>query len=458
MAALWQDDLDVTTCSKIECKNEFTWYNGRHHCRRCGLVYCDKCTSNKMIVPRELLSERPTTFLQTHGLFSDEDTFRGPQRVCDECSYSLRPLQADLRQEVSRCNLENKVDTEVFDNQYLPNMPQLDFMMENQISNAVLMIHNAVKSGERIPGAILDVAKGIAFLTIIKAGFMVTGRYGTGIVLSKLPDDTWSAPSAIAMSGLGWGLQVGTEVSDVMLVLSTDSAVEAFKSRGQMTIGAELGVSLGPIGKSLETDVTLGNKGAAHAFSYAVSHGLFAGVSLEACGIAQRKDVNRNFYGERAHASALLAGEYARPLGAEPLYKALDVLSYDGDTKQQTEREVMRLAEYERLRGNFMSSTNRNLSTPTLGAPSTNSGSSSSIGGGGNRVTPSASGGLMNGHVGGVSVRAGLEGVAVGGLTVDYETAGQAARTAVGNSEAVAVLSSVASMANSSSSQDSAGK
>jgi lipid-binding SYLF domain-containing protein len=371
MAAQWQDDLATPTCFK--CNQEFGIFLHRHHCRKCGKLFCDKCTSNKMIVPRELLSARPTTFLQTHGLFSDMDTFRGPQRVCDECSYSLRPLQSDLRQEVSRCNLETTVDAESFDNQYLPNMPQLDFMMENQISNAVLMLHNAQKSGEKIPGAILDVAKGIAFLTILKVGFMVTGRYGTGIVLSKLPDGSWSAPSAIAMSGLGWGIQLGTEVSDVMLVLSTDSAVEAFKSTGQLTIGAELGVSLGPIGKSLETDVTVGNKGAAHAFSYAVSHGLFAGVSLEACGIVQRKDVNRKFYGERAHASALLAGEFARPLGAEPIYKSLDALTFEGDNEQQAENEVMRLAEYERLRTNFTGTRNRGISALAPGAPGTSS-------------------------------------------------------------------------------------
>ena len=66
----------------------------------------------------------------------------------------------------------------------------------------------------------------------------------------------------------------------------------------------------------------------------------------------------------------------------------------------------------------------------------------------------------MSGSVGGVSVRPGLEGVAVGGLTVDYQTVGQAARTAADNPEAVAALGSVASMANSfiSSTRDSAGK
>jgi len=54
----------------------------------------------------------------------------------------------------------------------------------------------------------LDIAKGVAFLTVLKAGFMVSGRFGTGIVISRLSDNSWSAPSAITISGVGWGLQV----------------------------------------------------------------------------------------------------------------------------------------------------------------------------------------------------------------------------------------------------------
>jgi len=129
---------------------------------------------------------------------------------------------------------------------------------------------------------------------------------------------------------MGWGLQIGGEKSDVMLVLSTDAAVETFKSRGQVSVGAELGVSAGPFGRSVESDLTAGNKGAAHAFSYAHSQGLYFGASLEACAIGQRKDVNRAFYGERVGASALLSGEYPIPYGAEPLYKALDNIIFDG--------------------------------------------------------------------------------------------------------------------------------
>ena len=179
-------------------------------------------------------------------------------------------------------------------------------------------------------------------------GFGFSGRYGTGLVISRLADNTWSAPSAITISGVGWGLQIGGELTDVMLVLSTDSAVEAFKSRGQVSLGAELGLSAGPYGRSLESDITAGNKGAAHAFSYAHSQGLFMGASLEACVIGQRKDVNKAFYGEARSASALLAGDTPRPRGAEPLYKALDSIIFEGHVPfDVTEKRVQEYAAIE---------------------------------------------------------------------------------------------------------------
>ena len=60
--------------------------------------------------------------------------------------------------------METKVDTDAYDEQYLPNMPQIDFTMENQISNACLMIHTSLKTGDqKVPSTILSLAKGVAF-------------------------------------------------------------------------------------------------------------------------------------------------------------------------------------------------------------------------------------------------------------------------------------------------------
>lgn len=126
----------------------------------------------------------------------------------------------------------------------MPNLPAIDFYMENEIAKATNMLYSFKNTlgEEKIPRELLDIAKGVVFLTIIKAGFMFTGRYGTGIVLSKLPDGRWSAPSALMLTGLGWGLQIGAEVTEVMLILSTDQAVNTFKSKAQVSVGAELGV------------------------------------------------------------------------------------------------------------------------------------------------------------------------------------------------------------------------
>jgi SH3 domain-containing YSC84-like protein 1 len=216
-------------------------------------------------------------------------------------------------------------------------LPSVEFYLQNEIMKASNMLYNFKNTlgEEKIPRELLDIAKGVVFLTILKAGFMFTGRYGTGIVVAKLPNGQWSAPSALMLTGLGWGLQIGAEVTDVMLILTTEKAVTTFQSKAQISVGAELGVSVGPIGRSIESDVTAGSKGAAHAFSYAQSKGLFFGASLEAAGIAARPDVNQAFYGEKVSISNLLCGDYPPPKGAEVLYRAINEVLFD-DSREET--------------------------------------------------------------------------------------------------------------------------
>lgn len=342
--ALWQPDESVDTCT--DCGNAFEWSNPKHHCRLCGLIFCDSCSRHKLIVPEEDLVIRPRGFLGDL-VAQEEDDFREPQRICNKCAPTLEDKQDRLKAEVSRCNMETSVDVD--SSSVL--VPQINFFMENEIRNAATMIHrmSSQDGEERIPADMLEIAKGVAFLTVAKVGMMFTARYGTGIVVSRLDDGSWSPPSAITISGFGWGLQFGGELTDVMLILTTDGAVEAFKSRGQVSVGAELGVSAGPYGRSVESDLTAGNKGAAHAFSYAHSQGLFIGASLEACVIGQRKDVNRTFYGQRVKAGDLLAGKHPRPRGAEVLYKALDNILYNGDVPYEVTEA--RAREYQSTMG-----------------------------------------------------------------------------------------------------------
>jgi hypothetical protein len=253
--AEWQADDGIEACR--ECRNEFAWTNTKHHCRLCGLIYCDSCTRHKLIVPEEDLVIRPRGFLGDL-VAQEEDDFREPQRICNKCAPGLEEKQERLKSEVSRCNMETSVDVD--SGSVL--LPQINFFMENEIRNAAIMLTrmSTQEGEERIPADMLEIAKGVAFMTIAKVGMMFTARYGTGVVVSRLDDGGWSAPSAITISGFGWGLQFGGELTDVMLILTTEGAVEAFKSRGQMSVGAELGVSAGPYGRSVESDLTAGNK------------------------------------------------------------------------------------------------------------------------------------------------------------------------------------------------------
>lgn len=114
-------------------------------------------------------------------------------------------------------------------NTNLFSVPSVDFKLEKEIQKATLMLqsYSSTAGGdEKIPKVLLDIAKGVVFFTIVKAGFMFTGRYGTGLVVSRLPDDSWSAPSAVQITGMGWGLQIGAEVTSVMLILTNEQGRE----------------------------------------------------------------------------------------------------------------------------------------------------------------------------------------------------------------------------------------
>ncbi|KAJ3016138.1 UNVERIFIED_CONTAM: hypothetical protein HDU68_012394 [Siphonaria sp. JEL0065] len=192
-----------------------------------------------------------------------------------------------------------------------------------------------------IPPKVIANAKGVAVLTIVKAGFIWSGRAGAGLVVAKLPDGRWSAPSAIAAGGAGVGAQIGAEVTDSVLILNSESAVKAFSHGGNMTFGANLSVAAGPTGRQAEASGSVGNL--APIYSYSKTKGLFAGVSLEGLVILTRKDTNARFYGNQVLPEDLLSGKVEPPAEAEVLYRALnsrgfgsqDRISVTGEDQQQ---------------------------------------------------------------------------------------------------------------------------
>jgi lipid-binding SYLF domain-containing protein len=147
-----------------------------------------------------------------------------------------------------------------------------------------------------IPTAILSKATGIAiFPSTVKAGFIFGGMRGRGI-LSGHSANGWSSPAFLTLTGGSFGLQIGGQAADIVLVINGDRGLQNLVSN-QFKIGANASVAAGPVGRDAQaaTDIQL----RAQILSYSRARGLFAGVTINGSTIRQDVDANARFYGSR---------------------------------------------------------------------------------------------------------------------------------------------------------------
>jgi SH3 domain-containing YSC84-like protein 1 len=149
-------------------------------------------------------------------------------------------------------------------------------------------------------------------------------------VVARLSDGSWSAPSAIVAGGAGFGGQIGFELTDFVFVLNDASAVRTFSQMGNLTLGGNVSIAAGPVGRNAEAAGAASMKGVAGVFAYSKTKGLFAGVSLEGSGFFERKDANAKMYGRKVTARNLLEGGVPVPPDAEPLMRVLNSRAFSG--------------------------------------------------------------------------------------------------------------------------------
>lgn len=200
-------------------------------------------------------------------------------------------------------------------------------------------------------------AVGLAFVRANKVVMGVSLHGGSGIVIARLPDGTWSAPSAIGVWGVGFGLQFGVEVAEYIFILQTAEALHHFRKGGSYTVGGNVGLALGAMGREAYGAASLGggcgtsmdavqnddeynadehadpsSTAIAPIVAYAKSQGLYVGVSLEGSRIFTRDDVNSRVYkfigGRDVSAAEILSGNVTTPREAEELYAALHSVEF----------------------------------------------------------------------------------------------------------------------------------
>jgi lipid-binding SYLF domain-containing protein len=172
-----------------------------------------------------------------------------------------------------------------------------------RIRESSVVLDEIMKAEDQaIPKAILERAEGVAvFPSTIRGGFIVGGLRGRGI-LSARTEDGWSPPAFMTITGGSFGLQIGGQATDIVLVILNRRGVEGLL-RSEFRLGTDASVAAGPVGREAQaaTDATF----RAEILGYSRSRGLFAGVTINGSTVTSDDDANERFYGKRMSATQI---------------------------------------------------------------------------------------------------------------------------------------------------------
>jgi SH3 domain-containing YSC84-like protein 1 len=183
-----------------------------------------------------------------------------------------------------------------------------------------------------IPDKVLTGAKCIAIVpSMVKIAVGFGGSHGKGVATCKLPDGKWSAPAPLTITGGSWGLQLGGQAIDlVMLFMDQNGADQLLSSK--FKIGASASAAAGPVGRhaGADTDVKL----KAEVLTYSRSRGLFAGIDLSGTAVTQDKDETHLLYGRFVPFADILSGKVP-PKGPDAVGFVHTIEKYTGGEVQQ---------------------------------------------------------------------------------------------------------------------------
>ena len=182
----------------------------------------------------------------------------------------------------------------------------------DRINSATAVIHEIMATPDKaIPNSILEDATCVAVVPgFKKAAFVVGGDYGQGVVTCKTTDGRWSAPAFIQMTGGSWGLQIGGQSTDLVLIAVNHQGMQDLL-KSKFKIGGDAAASAGPVGRNAQAATNLTLK--SELLTYSRSRGLFAGIDLSGTVVKQNVDDTRTFYGSNVPFETVLNGGVPAP-------------------------------------------------------------------------------------------------------------------------------------------------
>ena len=176
-----------------------------------------------------------------------------------------------------------------------------------------------------IPEGLMARAHGIAVIPhVVKGAFGIGGQWGKGLMSQRREDGSWSSPAYIEIRNSSFGLQIGVQTSDIVLVFTDENSIKGIL-KGKFKLGADASATAGPVGRNAEvgTDVLLRSA----VFAYSRSRGLFAGISLDGSVIGMDDNANRKIYGKDVTGEDILLGKVRTNSVVQPFVAELQKVS-----------------------------------------------------------------------------------------------------------------------------------
>lgn len=171
-----------------------------------------------------------------------------------------------------------------------------------------------------IPEEVLGSAECVAVVpSMLKGGFIFGARYGRGVASCRTPKG-WSAPAFFSIKGGSFGLQIGGQAVDLVMLIMNDNGMRNLLN-SKFKLGADASVAAGPVGRHAAADTDW--KLRAQVLSYSRARGIFAGLELSGAAVGQDKDSTREFYGRMVPFKTSLTGQIDPPAGAFPFLNSL---------------------------------------------------------------------------------------------------------------------------------------
>jgi len=214
----------------------------------------------------------------------------------------------------------------------------------DRLNNATTVLHEIMGMPDKgIPEEVLEHAKCVAVIPhMVKGGFIFGGKGGKGVATCRT-ENGWSAPAFITISGGNWGLQIGIQAVDLVMIIQNEKGMQKLLE-SNFQLGADASAAAGPVGRhaSAGTDWKMNTE----ILTYSRAKGAFAGLTLEGASVRQDNDSRHAIYGRKVTTRALLSGKVPAPAVAQPFLaevrgaKAQAVAEEKAEAKAEAKSEV----------------------------------------------------------------------------------------------------------------------